>query len=482
MNQPSPRKRTRRRETSYRNKKFAKNLRHSPDQGRIILNDSQGDVSTATSADTSAPPRDTPPSDHIPSSPPGLAPPNATAPWCGDVAGFTWNANGLVTLDEKAKVGKAELVLALLQKKDFGVITDTHSIEERSLWYDQFFETHGFKIFWSHKVYRNGGVAIIVRRSFLAQFSCHHRFIVRQGQCIALRLRMANGKGLDIFGCYFPAAGAYLRRQLMDKLCENINSKAHNMVLGDFNFTNRAGDRYYFSTEGSSWATTADAENAHWDSNFQGNKRLTEIHQPRCSYQCTRWCSRIDRVYSSLPHSRLDALDYQARIHDEVAWSDHKPLSFFIKTKATCGNYGHGGLAAWTFANPQFPTEVETLFAPASRERNDDSPVQALNRLLWAINTAARTLDHTHESYVAKSDADKFYVARALLIAYRNKNEHKCRALLHAVPHIQLDIKHFPAEGEDVIFHELDQTYTEKAEEGRGQPSKEPPQARKRDR
>ena len=80
---------------------------------------------------------------------------------------------------------------------------------------------------------------------------------------------MANGKGLDIFGCYLPAAGAYLRRQLMDKLCENMNSKAHNLVLGDFNFTNRAGDRYYFSTEGSSWATTADAENAHWDSNFQ---------------------------------------------------------------------------------------------------------------------------------------------------------------------------------------------------------------------
>ena len=80
----------------------------------------------------------------------------------------------------------------------------------------------------------------------------------------------------------------------------------------------------------------------------------------------------------------------------------------------------------------------------------------------FGLSTRHREPWTTHDSYVAKTPADRFVVARALLVAYRNRNEHKCRSLLHAVPHIQLDLKNYPDSGEDIIFHELDKCYAEK--------------------
>ena len=234
---PESRKRNRRKERSNSRKKFARTLRETPNQlHRIDVDATQEDQEGRQPCGHLAPAGRTGPPTYLPSSPPGLTPANATAPWCGNVSGFTWNPNGFVTLDEKAKLGKAKTILKLLEKRDFCVITDTHSIEERSIWYDQYFETQGYKIFWSHKVQRNGGVAIIARRSFIAQFACYHRQVICPGQCICLRLKTANGKGLDIIGCYLPASGAYLRRRLIGKIYDNINPKAHSLTLGDFKF------------------------------------------------------------------------------------------------------------------------------------------------------------------------------------------------------------------------------------------------------
>ena len=162
-------------------------------------------------------------------------------------------------------------------------------------------------------------------------------------------------------GCYLPAGGAHLRRDCMAAMRCHMNPKAHTVALGGFNFTAGGGDRFHWNMGKASWADKGDPETACWRQTFQGDYHLSEIYQPRTTFHNTRWASRIDRVYSSLSHGRLAALSAQARIHDHISWSDHKPVGFSLSTDFS--KYGPGpNLALWTFKSPRFRKEFEALY------------------------------------------------------------------------------------------------------------------------
>ena len=240
------------------------------------------------------------------------------------------------------------------KKCDVALITETHSIAERVGWYEQYVETAGFHIKWSHKTTHSAGIAVITRKTFMTQFSEVRYHTVRDGHCMVMRARTANGQGLDIYACYMPADYAGKRKRLMSKIVRNMNVRSHNMVIGDFNFTHKGGDRFHFDHNPPRWADPGDPEAEHWSEIFANTHYLHEIYQPRMTFHNSRWASRIDRVYSSLRAGRLAALQARAYVLENVSWSDHKPVGFCI---AAATRQGYGG-PTWLLGHsvhPHFP-------------------------------------------------------------------------------------------------------------------------------
>ena len=58
--------------------------------------------------------------------------------------------------------------------------------------------------------------------------------------------------------------------------------------------------------------------------------------------------------------------------------------------------------------------------------------------------------------------ADKFLIAKALLVTYRNRDIGKCTRLAKSFPELKLDLESYPEQGEDFIFKVLEETYNEK--------------------
>ena len=149
--------------------------------------------------------------------------------------GSTWNANGFVTLDPAAKTEKITAVIDMMRAHalDYIVVTETHSIPSRCDWYEQHLNLHGLQVFWSHKSTRSAGVAIIIKDDFLKHFVTRTWHHVEEGHVIVVRMTDNLGRGLDIFGCYFPADYASHRKATMDKVHNEMNAQSHTVILGD---------------------------------------------------------------------------------------------------------------------------------------------------------------------------------------------------------------------------------------------------------
>ena len=229
----------------------------------------------------------------------------------------------------------------------------------------------------------------MVSETFCNKFHNIRRHEVDPGHCLVLHMVDAQGKGFDIFGCYFPDY-AGRRRDLMDNIRNHMNPASHTVVTGDFNFVHKGGDRYHFDRNPPSWADAGDSEAQHWEGLFKDDFMLHEIFQPRTTFHNTRWASRIDRVYSSLSNGRLAALQARAYVIERTSWSDHKPLAFSISAITPRG--GHGiALAHWTFKSSRFPELVSELFQGDSARRQEEKPASKLTRLLWAMSTCIST-------------------------------------------------------------------------------------------
>ena len=181
----------------------------------------------------SDPPGGSPPSPP----PPGLPTPIASSRWMGLQRGVTWNANGLTVNDPGSKSDKIRALVKLMKNYDYAIATETHSTIAISSWYEQYLNTRGFQVYWCHQSSRNSGVAIIIKDAFLRNFAMARPTTIVSGHCIALKLTTTDRRGLDIFGCYFPAGSSALRKNSMDALQRNMNPKSHSIVAGDFNIT-----------------------------------------------------------------------------------------------------------------------------------------------------------------------------------------------------------------------------------------------------
>ena len=222
--------------------------------------------------------------------------------WKGAISGATWNANGLISGQPKLRAKKFGTLCSLLEPRDIVVVTETHSAEKLRAGAETRVNSLNLETFWSHgkKVTygparpegmegsssstltenegedsitgdekpaaprRKHGVAIFAKKKFLEQFSrvnFNNRII--KGRICRLELTTADNRKLHIYGCYFSATNAKGDRTKEMRILQNIlDPSAHNLVMGDFNFTVNDNDRYSYK-EPIGWKK-ADKEAPTW--------------------------------------------------------------------------------------------------------------------------------------------------------------------------------------------------------------------------
>ena len=211
-----------------------------------------------------------------------------------------------------------------MNDRQIGVISETHSTKRIADPYAQYLSGRGFQSFWNHENYQEGenrlsnGVCIIIRKSFLQKFHYQEQTNIWNGHITRTRLITLAGHTLDIYGCYFPARTRTQRREAMQRLQAALNPQAHSLIMGDFNFVIKGGDRFTFTGNQAGWQTEADPEALTWNRIFRRNSAISEIYQPRTTYQCTTRTSRLDRIYSSLRPEQLAAFNSKAWVIDKV--------------------------------------------------------------------------------------------------------------------------------------------------------------------
>ena len=412
---------------------------------------------------------------HDPPDPPGTDPdpdpdpddppshPNMT-PWALPTSGGSWNCNGLVNGQEGDKFVKATEVLRMLEKRDFTTLQETHSTTTRADPFQQWFQTRGKRCFWSHHNTKRAGVAVILNESFANKFETVTPTHIVKGNILRVRCTAASGMTLDIYSVYLPADSATLRRQMIRTLSGRMDKNAHSLITGDFNFTSGEGDRFAWERGNNSWQIEKDAENKTWEESFSGDQVVRELYQPCMTFQHTRFTSRIDRVYSSLDDSALHLLCPKAWVDSHVTLSDHKPLLFELK-----GEYGYRGnapcLPKWTFRSKRFAPTVEKLFQKEDGQDPMGTPKEILNRLLWAMSTAAMQIAEDNPLDITLNSRDKFNTARRALVALRNGESNVLTRLNRVLPELDVQGKTWTPHEErrllDIVKHWHRESVTE---------------------
>ena len=96
--------------------------------------------------------------------------------------------------------------------------------------------------------------------------------------------------------------------------------------MGDFNFTSLDNDR--FSHEEPKGWRKADPEAKVWNKEIIESNLLSELYQPLATYNHTSRMTRLDRIYSSAPDSKLCEINVSTKILHQTLLSDHKPVVF----------------------------------------------------------------------------------------------------------------------------------------------------------
>ena len=181
----------------------------------------------------------------------------------GNISGIEWNPNGLIQTQEKGKFDKAEQLMAILHRRDFAVITETHSSRESVAPYTLWLATRGYMSWWSHLTDQRAGVGIIMKKEFFETNFCMVERIERKpGRILSIRLRSSRNEELMITGAYLTANPPQERNTKIELIMRGLSANHHHIIAGDFNFTAHAGDRLSMGSY-HRWDKEADPEASH---------------------------------------------------------------------------------------------------------------------------------------------------------------------------------------------------------------------------
>ena len=166
-------------------------------------------------------------------------------PYCGDYAGFAWNAQALLAQKAHRQVSKRYRAQQLINKHDFGIFSETHGLAGRE---DAYWLPQGVRAFWSHGTAHQGGICLWVKDIFLNKFRESKWEVLEPGRIAVLRLRGDEGE-LDIFAVYLSTDSSVARQNSIKTIHRSTRSKdkALSILVGDFNFVEFPEDRWNLS-------------------------------------------------------------------------------------------------------------------------------------------------------------------------------------------------------------------------------------------
>ena len=256
-------------------------------------------------------------------------------PYCGDYAGFGWNAQALLAQKAHRQVRKRYRAQQLIQKHDFGMFSETHGLDGRE---EAYWLPNGVRAFWSHGTAHQGGVCLWVKDIFFNKFRETKWDVLEPGRIAVLRLRGGEGE-LDIFAAYLSTDSSEARQNSIKVLHRATRSKENvlSVVVGDFNFVEFPEDRWNLSAGAFSGENNSNNKDAKlFERLMRGESGYVEWEQPHYTCEAGGARSRIDRMYNN------QHISYQFDRHctcNVLEWdkdlSTHRAISFARRTPST---------------------------------------------------------------------------------------------------------------------------------------------------
>ena len=268
-------------------------------------------------------------------------PAHINMPYCGSYRGALWNAQALFSRQPSKHEKKMNKVVELMRHQDFMFISETHSTIGKVRALEHRLEQLGLSAWWSHGGHRRAGTGVIIKNSFLSEFSSAPPtwLDISPGEAGILRLSGSKGQ-LDLCAAYFPTGNQRSEGNSLVDLRSALRRKIHGAVRpqqitltimgADFNYVTDRDDRWSKNT--ARWSSTSDhRDELDWGNLFGGREGiLNELYQPHGTHDSAGARSRLDRVYvSSGIAEQLDAQLGCATLDWCKDLSNHRPLIFF---------------------------------------------------------------------------------------------------------------------------------------------------------
>eukprot|EP00959_Pyramimonas_sp_CCMP1952_P425984 8922632-Pyramimonas_sp.AAC.1 len=151
-------------------------------------------------------------------------------------------------------------ILSLLGSHDFVGLSETRETEERKAVLSDYLPD-GTAYFSSFLDQHSGGIALVIKGTFLKQFSELEWEVLERGRVAVQRLRGAKGS-LYWYTVYFDPCEEDRHIELTRLIAHSVNPAAHCIIFGGFNFVCSCTDRFVKRT--GTWSTADRNAAAEW--------------------------------------------------------------------------------------------------------------------------------------------------------------------------------------------------------------------------
>ena len=293
---------------------------------------------------------------------------------------------------------KIRYVDSLLERYDFVGITETRETAERKATVQDHICSDSL-YFSSYIDARSGGVALLLKKTFVDQFEEQSWRVLDAGRAAILDLRGSRG-ALSIFISYFDPSNTARQIFLTKLIATHMRAGAHNLLIGDWNFVCCTCDRY--NKRNGHWSADHTVA-AEWAARL-GNKGVLEWDQENFTFESSSVLSRLDRVYSDIHPSSLLVVDsFCCTLDIPSALSDHKPVAFGIRprTRGTRRSF-----PSRILGDPAFKDKLISRVTPCL-ERASTSSFSKLAELKRIVHRTSHDFSRNHRGRIADNNEDK---------------------------------------------------------------------------
>ena len=312
------------------------------------------------------------------------------SPYTGDYRGVGWNSRGLLAYDMPVQGPKTAQLLKFAMQHDFTAAYETHGSDGAAA---ALTLPPGIVPFWSHLSRQQGGIALLLKQTFLDRFlpvGAHDWEELCEGRLGILTLSGPEG-GLAIIVAYMPSGTdqGVERKALVAKIGRWIETHPEKLcvLVGDFNFVMRDVDRA--AADGTFSGARDAGEAEHWQQTIEARTPMRESWQPERTFHDAECDSRLDRAYTT--HHAADfhqSTLFATRMPVARSTSDHDGLSFGRRTPLADSMYR--SLSEAATRHPDWPLRV-------AREYHERRHEQLRTGLVPdALDDAATTKEAMH--------------------------------------------------------------------------------------